>query len=307
MRRLALALLVLSGSSAAAASDNPPDPDVVQLSARVFALIGPEELPNRKNRGFIGNSTVIVGDKGVILVDSGFTHEIGLHLWRAIAKITPKPVTHVINTHPHGDHFLGNNAFPNAEILSSERCREIVGREGKAAVALIEQLTGIRSPKTKPVPATRVYAENTKTETTIEGVRMTLWVPQGSHTPGDMLVYLPEDGVLIAGDVLANGVVPNLREADPHAWLETLAAVQQLEFAAAVPGHGRPLTPADVTAFAARFNELYAAIEAGYKQGLSDSDIRQKLDLSEWRKLKRFDEMGVNINRIYVDVEKRNF
>ena len=54
--------------------------------------------------------------------------------------------------------------------------------------------------------------------------------------------------------------------------------------------------------------KLYAGIEAGYLKGLTDSEIRQTLDLHEWRKMKNFDQlMGMNINRAYLEVEEANF
>lgn len=112
---LTLALFSFSAVSFAA----PPPPKVTKITARVYALLGPEALPNKTNRGYMVNSAVIVGDKGVILIDTGFTKEIGLHLRKAVEKLTDKPVTHVINTHYHGDHYLGNGAFPDAKIISS--------------------------------------------------------------------------------------------------------------------------------------------------------------------------------------------
>jgi hypothetical protein len=53
---------------------------------------------------------------------------------------------------------------------------------------------------------------------------------------------------------------------------------------------------------------LYAGIEAGFKQGLTDSEIRKKLDLTEWKTLKHFDEqMGGNINKAYLEIEAASF
>ena len=63
------------------------------------------------------NSTVIVGDEGVILVDSGGSDEVGRHIATAVRRITDKPVTHVVNTHHHGDHYLGNVAFDGATFI----------------------------------------------------------------------------------------------------------------------------------------------------------------------------------------------
>lgn len=306
MSRYLFVLILLFGSMARAA-DEPPAPTVLRLGERVVALLGLEELPDGTNLGLIGNSTLIVGDQGAILVDSGFTHEVGLVLRRAAEKISPKPITHVINTHAHGDHFLGNTAFPAAEIISSEKCRESVGREGQAAVTLIESLTGRKSPGTRPIQATRTYAESTRSEVRINGVRLELWVPHGSHTPGDLLVYLPDDGILIAGDLLAKGVVPNLRDGHVQSWLDTLDDLQTRAFVTAVPGHGHPMSRADVAAFSRQLKSLYSGIEAGYRRGLSDSEVRETLDLSGWSGLRRFEEMGMAINRIFLEVEAKNF
>jgi glyoxylase-like metal-dependent hydrolase (beta-lactamase superfamily II) len=55
----------------------------------------------------------------------------------AVRRITPKLVTHVVNTHFHGDHHLGNSAFPDATIVSSERCRTQVIETGHEWVALM--------------------------------------------------------------------------------------------------------------------------------------------------------------------------
>jgi glyoxylase-like metal-dependent hydrolase (beta-lactamase superfamily II) len=293
--------------SAAAAVAAPPAPEILRISDRVYMLMGLEEMPNADNQGLIGNSTLIVGESGAILVDSGFTYEIGLRLREAAAKITRKPITRVINTHAHGDHFLGNSAFPEAEIISSERCRDSVKREGMAAVALIESLTGRSSPATKPVPATRSFMERTRTRVELEGVRMDIWVPRPAHTPGDLLVYLPDDGVLVAGDVLANGSVPNLRDGNASGWLATLDEIRSMAVTTALPGHGRPMEKTEIDKFSKRMFRLYADIEKGYKRGLSDSGVRETLDLAEWRTLKRFDDMGMLINRMYVEIEEKNF
>lgn len=302
---LLIALLVLSYQTFAATL---PPPQVVKITERVYALLGPNDLPNKQNQGYMVNSTVIIGDQGVIVVDTGFTKEIGAHLLKAIAKITPKPVTHLINTHDHGDHYLGNGAFSNVEIWSSARCKELVNQTGYESIALVENMTQRKFPDTKPITATKVFNENTRTEQLIHGVKIVLWVPSGSHTPGDLLVYLPEDRVLVGGDVLVNGIVPNFRDASVKGWIETLREARTLDFTTAVPGHGALMKKTDVANMYQRMAKLYTGVEAGYKKGLSDSETRKTLDLSAWKKLKRFDELiGANINRAFLEIEAASF
>ncbi len=285
-----------------------PTPKVVKVNERVYALLGPMELPDKKNQGYMVNSVLLVGDTGAVIVDTGFTDEIGTMLAKTIAGLTKKPVTHVINTHHHGDHSLGNTAFPGAKVLSSEECRKLVESTGAEWKAMIEGLIGRKLPNTKSVPASETYAKNSKTEVTLNGVKMVFWVPEAAHTLGDLMIWLPDDQVLLSGDIIVNKVTPNFRDANMKEWLKALGAVQNLPIKRIVPGHGPLMTKQEAGAMHKRMSTLYAGIEAGFKQGLTDSEIRKKLDLTEWKTLKHFDEqMGGNINKAYLEIEAASF
>ena len=308
MKRLLISLAGLLLTASAAAAPPLVEPEVIKISERVYALLGPLELPTKYNQGYTVNSTAIVGDRGVILVDTGFTDEVGAHLARAVAKITPKPITHIINTHHHGDHMLGNAAFKNVQVISSEACKQLVKKTGYEWLEMVENATARKFPNTKPVPATRTFKEGTRTEQTIHGVRLVLWVPRGSHTPGDLMVHLPDDNVLVSGDVLVHNITPNFRDAKVKSWIGTLGEIVALNPKTIVPGHGPLMTTAKAAAMKDRLTALYAGVEAGYKKGLSDSEIRSTLDLSEWRQFHYYEElMGPNINATYLEVEAANF
>lgn len=300
-----LFLLVYTGVALAAGI---PDPLVVKVSDRVHALIGPMEFPNPGNQGYMVNSTVIEGKTGVILIDTGFTDEIGAHLARHVAKLTRKPVKVIINTRHHGDHTFGNAAFPDALVISSEMCRKLLV-EGEAEwLATVEGAVGRKFPNTRAVPATQVYANKTRTDLEIDGVRLTFWVPEAAHTAGDMMIWLPEERVLVAGDVLVQDIIPNFRDANVRLWIDTLAEVKAMPAKVIIPGHGPLMNVEDVARMHVRMARLYAGIQAGYKAGLTDSEIRKQLDLSEWRPLHRFaEQMGGNINRAYLEIEAESF
>ena len=303
---IAVSLLLLVSTLAQAASL--PAPKVQKINDRVYALLGPMELPNKTNQGYMVNATLIIGEKGVILVDTGFTDEIGKHLAKAIAKLTPKPVTHIINTHHHGDHNLGNIAFKGAEVISTQKCKELVEKTGYEWIDMVQTLSGSKFPNTKPVPASVTVAQETRTERIIDGVKIVLWAPKSSHTLGDLMVYLPDDKVLMGGDILVNHITPSFRDGHVKNWIGTLEEIQKINAKTIVPGHGPLMTQADVAAMRKRMANVYAGVEAGYKKGLSDAEIRKTLDLSQWKKLRHFeDQMGANINRAYLEVEAANF
>jgi glyoxylase-like metal-dependent hydrolase (beta-lactamase superfamily II) len=285
-----------------------PAPEHIKINERVHVLLGPVALPSKENRGYMVNSTFLVGDEGVILVDTGFSKEIGQHIKQHIAKITDKPVTHIINTHNHGDHILGNIAFPGAKIISSKKCQATMEKSGYEWIQILESITGMTFPDTRPVVADTGYAEDSRTTLTLQGITLELWVPQGSHTATDLMVVVPGEKILIAGDILVKEMIPSFRDAHVKTWIATLGEIENTPLATIVPGHGPLMNTADVGELRQLMQSLYEGVEAGYNKDLMDSEIRKTLDLSEWKKLKHFDDlMGTNINRTYLEVESESF
>ena len=131
-----------------------------------------------------GNSGVIVGDKGVIVVDAKTTLDGGKELLADIAKITPKPVTTVILTHSDGDHVNGLAAFPAGITIIAHEGNK---KEQEAALAA----GGRGAPPAGHLP-TRVVTKN-KENLKIDGVKLEVlhWAP--AHTSGDLVVYLPSE------------------------------------------------------------------------------------------------------------------
>jgi glyoxylase-like metal-dependent hydrolase (beta-lactamase superfamily II) len=310
MKKTKILLLLAGVAALAGAALVKPLPAVktVKVNERIYALLGPTELPNAHNGGYMVNSTLILGDKGAIIVDTGFSDEIGAHIRQAAGKITKLPITHVINTHHHGDHSLGNVVFAGAEIISSENCKKLMNDTGADWIAMAESFTGRKLPNTRVVTASRTYASQTRTAAEINGVKVEFWVPEGAHTKGDMLMWLPDDKVLIGGDVLVNTVTPAFRDAEVKLWVQTLAEVQQYPAKTIIPGHGPLMTMAQAKKLHQQMAAFYAGVEKVYKSGGAEEDVRKQVNLKEWQKLKHFDEqMGGNINRTWLQVEAENF
>ena len=123
---------------------------VKKISQHVYVVHGPLQQPNPENRGFMNNPAFIVADNSVIVVDPGSSRETGLALLAEIKKITSKPVSHIFNTHVHGDHWLGNNAiksqYPDVEIISDPRMLK-KAKQGEAKVWM-DMLSGLTNGAT---------------------------------------------------------------------------------------------------------------------------------------------------------------
>ena len=180
-----------------------------------------------------GNSGVIVGDKGVIVVDAKTTPAGGKELLDDIAKITPKPVTTVILTHSDGDHVNGLASFP-AGIT-------IIAHEGNAAEQKKALAAGGRgAPPADHLP-TQTVSKN-KEDLKIDGVKIEVrhWAP--AHTSGDLVVYLPSEKIVFTGDIIATQLPDPLIHAEKNGtsegWIATTKGIVGLNADQFVPGHG---------------------------------------------------------------------
>jgi glyoxylase-like metal-dependent hydrolase (beta-lactamase superfamily II) len=216
-----------------------------------------------------GNSGVIVGDKGVIVVDAKTTLDGGKELLADIAKITPKPVTTVILTHSDGDHVNGLAAFPAGITIIAHEGNK---KEQEAALAA----GGRGAPPAGHLP-TRVVTKN-KENLKIDGVKLEVlhWAP--AHTSGDLVVYLPGEQIVFTGDIVAaqfpDPLIHLEKNGTSEGWIATAKGIVRLNANQFVPGHGMVQSKADIQARLTRAEEKRAKIKDLVAQGKSLDEIR---------------------------------
>jgi cyclase len=216
-----------------------------------------------------GNSGVIIGDKGVIVVDAKTTPGGGRELLDDIAKITPKPVTTVILTHSDGDHVNGLASFPAGVTVIAHEGNK---KEQEAALAK----GGPGAPPADHLPSQVIT--NNKVKLSIDGVKVELyhWAP--AHTSGDLVVYLPSQKIVFTGDIIAMPLPDPLihlqKNGSSVGWITTAKGIVGLDSDQLVPGHGDVQTKdaiqkrlADAEAKRAKIKDLVA-------QGKSLDEIR---------------------------------
>ena len=213
-----------------------------RLCAQQFAPIVTHALNGNVYwiEGGVGsNSGVVVGNNGVIVIDAKQTPESGKAVMAEVAKITPKPVTHVIITHSNLDHVDGLPGFPKGlTIIAQENCKQ--------------QMEHPRpNPQSVDISAyipTKTVAK--KESMTIDGVRFVLlhWAP--AHTSGDLIIYLPDQKIAFTGDITVTRLPYPLihleDEGSSAGWIESMTGIVALDAATYIPGHGGPQTKAEL-------------------------------------------------------------
>jgi cyclase len=220
-----------------------------------------------------GNAAIVRLDRDVLVFDTGMTPQAGAELREAGQRLGR--VRWVVNSHWHGDHVRGNQAFDDAEILATARTKELI--ETRAAEQLAEQKATdfdsvLDSRRTDP---RRRYPLDKSFEARVEGVRQlastiaavelrpptrtfddrlelapgcTLFTLGGGHTESDALLVAADRRVAVVGDLLCVEMHPWIGHGDPDRWIEILHELETLDVDCFVPGHGRVATAEDVRA-----------------------------------------------------------
>lgn len=205
-----------------------------KIAPDTWLLIGKTEDFSRENGGNIANAAFVVTDSGVVVIDTGSTRLYGEQLRAAIAKITPKPVVKVFNTHHHPDHFLGNQAFANVPIAALPMTIAGQKDEGKAFADNVYRMAGDWAKGTEPTPA----GEPVASSDVLIGDHTFELIGLSGHTAGDLAIYDHKTGVLFAGDLVFYNRAPTTPHASISEWLATLKRLVELKFRLMVPGHG---------------------------------------------------------------------
>jgi cyclase len=210
-----LAIAMLSAYVHAQFGDKPATLDTIKVKDDLFVI----------HNDFVpGNTTVLVTNEGVVLVDDKFEidHE---NIMAQLKKITNQPVKYVINTHYHADHSGGNPKLQalGAQVVTSQQARDKmveVKQPGQANITLENSV--------------RLF---------VGGKRIEVYRFGRAHTDGDIVVLFPDHRVLSAGDMFTVGdATPQLIDyaggGSARDWPVTLDGALKLDFDQVVPGHG---------------------------------------------------------------------
>lgn len=236
---------MLESVHAASAERGPPVPPkpILPISPHVFMIEAPDGFPTPENLGLMSNVIFIAGQRGALVVDSGASvqiAEMAIRQWKAFRN---QPVVAVINTHYHGDHWLGNQAFtaewgPDLPIYAHAGTREaIAGAVGIFWRDAMERWTNDATAGTRIVLPQHDIDHGF--ELSLGDVSLRVHHYGTAHTPNDLCVEVVEDGVMCVGDVLMDRRIANMEDGSYQGTFESidkLTANSSTKIWA--PGHG---------------------------------------------------------------------
>ena len=289
-KTILLVVIALVGSAAWATSSYPPatvDMPIEQVAAHSYYAMGAAGMAT-ENEGFIANAGFVVTDAGVVVFDSLGSPSLAWALRQKIREITDKPVRKVIVSHYHADHIYGLQVFQDegAEILAPRGA--YVYLESITAAERLDERRFSLDPwvndDTRLVRPDRLIEDEYRFS--LGGVDFQVNYLGSAHSEGDMTLYVVQDRVLYSGDIIFEGRVPFVGDADTRRWLETLERLETDELVALVPGHG-PAADDPVGAIS-RTREYLAYLRKVMGDAVADfQDFASAYETADWRRFEQ--------------------
>ena len=224
----------------------------IQVAPHTYFVQGFAEMGSSTNQNFISNAGFVVTPTGVVVVDALGSPILAQKLIAEIKKITNQKVVAVIVSHYHADHIYGLQEFKRigAKIYAQGEGRNYLSSETAKQRLIVSQrdFAPWVNANTNLISAD-VWIDQ-KLKLSIGGVDFFISRVGPAHAPEDLMVYVPSEKVLFAGDLVFRGRIPFVGNADSKGWLKGLDEIEKFNPNIVIPGHGNySVKPAEDIAF----------------------------------------------------------
>ncbi len=240
-----------------------------QIAPGVYAHKGAIAETDAVNQGDIANLGIVIGARGVAVIDAGGSVAVGRRFLAAIRAITDKPILYVVNTHEHPDHVFGDAAFVGAGVafVGHKNLARALAARGPFYLKRFRAMLGdALIDEVRLVPPSIMVDDSLSLDLGGRTLELRAWPP--GHTDCDLTAYDPQTRTLFAGDLLFSGHLPVI-DGSLKGWMRELDALAAVPATQAVPGHGPVVEPWPAALADERryFETLTADIKAALTRG----------------------------------------
>jgi glyoxylase-like metal-dependent hydrolase (beta-lactamase superfamily II) len=264
----------------------------------------------------LSNAGLVVDGDASLLVDTLFDLRLTREMLDAMRRATPSAaaIDVVVNTHANGDHCWGNQLVRDAEIVGSRRCAEEMAELPPSLLAdvmaappdgptgdLLRRMFGrFEFSDIEVVPPTTTFDGELTLTVGDTGVRLIEVGP--AHTRGDVVVHVPDRGVVFTGDILFNGAHPIVWAGPVANWVAACDLILDLAPDVVVPGHGAVTDTSAVAAQRDYFGFLEREVAPRAAAGMTPVDAARDIDLGPYADLAERERFAANVAAVYRDL-----
>jgi len=302
-------LLLISFSSLSQAKNILPAPQ--KIAAHSYAWIGPLPGPSAENNGYRMNLGFIVGTKGIVVIDTGYTEAMANEMLMHIRKISKAPIVAAINTNSQPHRFFGNNVFKKAgaKIISTAEEKQRMSANLNQYQESIERILKLKkgSIKKPVLPDTLI---TTPTEFKLGDVSVMVQSPGASHTPASLFAHVIEDNIIFTGDIVyGERLLSVLPDSNIKQWIVSFQKLAAYKNATIVPGHGKagPLKNFEFSTLS-YLQLLHKHMTQSLNDDLEAQEAINTLNQTAYKKLVNYDILsGRNASWAFLEAEKAAF
>lgn len=310
---IAISLLVMSSNLLAETppADRYPESLLyskpIQITEHAWSAIGATEYFTYENSGHNNNLSFVIGDKGVLVVNGSAAYLLASALHDEIKKITDKPVLYLVDENGQSHASLGNSYWKEqgAVVIAHREAMDEINHKGIGALETMRSIIKERAEGTKLAVVDQLFDDKLVLDLGNLSVEIIRFGP--AHSPGDISVYVPQDNLLIAGDMAFHQrLLPIFPETNTAAWLDTwiTSFAPFAEGKVIIPGHGDTTDFATVDRWTRGYLEfLRGKVAELLEEGGTLEDAYQ-IDQSPYAHLHTFDELSAkNAGRVFEAME----
>ncbi len=277
----------------------------LEVMPGVWSAIGATAPPSYENSGHNNNLSFIVTNEGVLVVNAGSSYLLAQALHNEIKAVTEQSVKYVSLENGQGHAMLGSNYWQEqgAVVIAHEDTETEMEALGYAS---LERMQGRQRDKAMGTRLTRpdvTFSDSYFIE--MGGERIELLNLGPAHSPGDIVVWLPQRQLVIAGDIAFHQrLLPVFEHTDTAAWIETWEAFAALSAKTVIPGHGAPTTMDEVERYTVGYLRHVRDAIAELLDADGTLEDAYNIDQSAYAHLDTFDDLAKrNAGRIFEAME----
>jgi cyclase len=276
-----------------------------EIARDVYACLQPD-------RGLGWSNSGLVNRGGGLVVDTFWDLPRTRSLIEAYSRVWPEPARRVVNTHSNGDHCWGNQLFRNAEIIGHRLCPEAMAKESPELLQAVKGMAGSDDAAMAAMAQALEEWDFTGVEITpprtliedrlvldLDGLPAHLIYAGPAHTSADVIVHLPEQGVVFTGDILFRQCTPIGWEGTFGRWIQALDDIVALEPEVIVPGHGPVCGVEGPKEMREYLRYVRSEAKRFFDAGMDTMEAAKKIDLGPYESWTEPQRILFNLERAY--------
>ncbi len=288
--------------------------EIKEIEDGIYVHYGVHEETNKRNKGDICNIGFIIGKKSIMIIDPGGTQIIGRKLLERVRKISQLPISHIVITHSHPDHFFGTEAFSkeNAKIVGHEKLNRSLVNNFDFYKNLQFNNTGVDIIKSTKLIKANLLVETNKIKFIDLGdriVEIKAWT--SGHTDNDISVYDKKTKTFWSENIFVERT-PSIR-ASILGWKKNLEDILEMDIKLIVPGHGMATEKEQaLQPMINYFDRIITQIRGFHKKNKSLKEVinlvqqsenldNSKVNMENWILFKEYHY--ANITKAYTELE----